>query len=1306
MTSDIAKSGCPMHDETWNKARLAVDEGREANHAVWRFMQRGLIYPSPHAGFALMVVNRDAPQPLTRETLGRLMGEVRALIHRDHGGTHTTAIVGVGLALWRHWCETENLPVPAGMTLLHPATEDGAEAPHRCRLFEAAPGTFFDSRADLWFHIKSDQPAHCEQVFHFILNWLNERTLIVLEKTVFQDAATKAVAPDKLGGKVLGCRFSENLNNPSDPLSIQAQTLIGFDDPLHLGASYVLGQRFRIGWDNILNMSAEQIEDLVGRTTDDIIIPSRDDRSHIKASRAQNEDGDTVQVLRLGLPFGVSAAVRNDDLLAKGATLRDEEGLFFAGYAASVQTLERVLHQQIGDDEGFLRDRLLTNVRADAGGLFYIPNQTDLGLGLVEVPALADLDWRRFPGVDWSRLDRHFTQRSANGLMFYNHKDYLYALGTMPVHEQALKRPPSARVQRLLADAFLRWQDNWYFDRRQVELGHLFGWVGKVYGAAEVERVMAMPVAERMGWVVRMTVGHACVDPEYGFRGRKQRLDGSWYNGADTYRIQPWELIAGALPNIGLGQGKYVMDYARENEVLPNFITGLSYASGVGHVVPRFERALELGLGGLKADVEARLAARVDETRRPFYQGALIALVGIAEHLAAYAKLAGEMADALPATEIAERVNLLTLQARLSRLTTERPATLLEAAQLIFTLHACLHLVGEPTAIGRLDQMLHPFHRDDLAAGRVTEAEAQEIIDCFWLKIGEKVQPNRLFVEDHQPYGNLAVGGTAGNYPQGAANNQWVQQVTVGGTDPDGNPADNPVTLLCLRAARRLPLNAPCLSLRVRADTAREVLEEAALAILSGGAHPILLNDDKIIPGLAASGDRVGQGRAPTEWTPVAEKAGGTWNSAVSLRDARDYAADGCYEPQLSGKSWFTLGGVNTLQALEAAMNQGKSWALAGPQWFRGQRVSFTSERPEQIRTYEALEDLVVKHARWIYAKQANGLIATYGQMQKVCPSPLLSVLVEGCLEKGLDFYEGGPLYNAVAPGLTAIPNLVNALWAIRTMVYDKDTAVTSLPELTQALICDWGWSMTEPFISTLAGPARIAAQAERYKRLRAVALALPRYGRGHHEIDAFGDRVAYRLASAVVEVFTDPAPSMAEAMVKLARRLGTVERPFGGFQIQPGVGTFENYVEFGAQTGASADGRRNGQPLASDYSPAASPADLPAEPQAAPFLKVLSGYGLGDGSKIWSDGAPVDLNIREDFPKDKLVEVLSAFAKGHGGNILTITCANPETMAGAARDPEKYDLLRVRMGGWSEFFVAMFPAHQEQHQRRPLNTP
>ena len=99
--------------------------------------------------------------------------------------------------------------------------------------------------------------------------------------------------------------------------------------------------------------------------------------------------------------------------------------------------------------------------------------------------------------------------------------------------------------------------------------------------------------------------------------------------------------------------------------------------------------------------------------------------------------------------------------------------------------------------------------------------------------------------------------------------------------------------------------------------------------------------------------------------------------------------------------------------------------------------------------------------------------------------------------------------------------------------------------------------------------------------------------------------------------------------------------------------------------------------------------------------MKGFAGAGV---AAMW-DGAPTDFNIREDLPVDALEQALVAFAQGRGSSIMTITCANPDTYEQARRDPEKFDLLRARMGGWTEFFVTMFPAHQAQHQRRPFET-
>ncbi len=55
---------------------------------------------------------------------------------------------------------------------------------------------------------------------------------------------------------------------------------------------------------------------------------------------------------------------------------------------------------------------------------------------------------------------------------------------------------------------------------------------------------------------------------------------------------------------------------------------------------------------------------------------------------------------------------------------------------------------------------------------------------------------------------------------------------------------------MCLKACRRLPLNAPCVSLRLNQSTPDEVKLEAAKALLSGGAHPVLFHDDKMVDGM------------------------------------------------------------------------------------------------------------------------------------------------------------------------------------------------------------------------------------------------------------------------------------------------------------------------------------------------------------------------------------------------------------------------------------------------------------------------
>ena len=283
----------------------------------------------------------------------------------------------------------------------------------------------------------------------------------------------------------------------------------------------------------------------------------------------------------------------------------------------------------------------------------------------------------------------------------------------------------------------------------------------------------------------------------------------------------------------------------------------------------------------------------------------------------------------------------------MTRLSKYVPRNLKEGAQLVLSVFICLHLTGEPVSLGRLDYTLRKFAKQIVDQNFVIDQEEQDIIDCFWIKVGEKANFNKTFFEDHQKWGNLAMGGSSAPYPQGASFNQWGHQLTVGGTIYDQNksnlPFYNSVTITCLRAARRIPVNAPCLGLRVQKLTPDFIIDEAAKTIYAGGAHPILLNDDKIIDGL----EKCGSYKIPqTKWEETKIVINGevvdvpyeNWDPEIKGEDIYNFGSDGCHEFLPIGKSWFWLGGGNALQPLEYVLNVGKSLLFSGPRFIHGKR--------------------------------------------------------------------------------------------------------------------------------------------------------------------------------------------------------------------------------------------------------------------------------------------------------------------------------------------------------------------------------
>ena len=1091
-----------------------------------------------------------------------------------------------------------------------------------------------DTGGDVFLYLRSDDAATAAE--------LMESVRPALEKLASHlDIQAAGKRADQ---KVMAGRYLDGITNPNHPVGLAADVLLAGE---YSGASFAFTQKFLFDWHSIATMLPDAQDAMIGRNTEGMALPHGDVNAHVRRVHVLDANGDNLKLLRQALPFG-----------AHDGSAAREKGLMFVGFCNDQSRFEKIIDHMMGPDKDRPADRLMGVVQGVAGSYWYVPCASELG-----VAGARDQDVVE---------EAHWQVRSRNGYMFYNGPDYL--------HQMAAGRyvggdAPSARLLLLAERTFSHWNDGWQKRTPFPPLPHL-----KDLLDDGEQHLLTASVALRKGMANKKTLAGLLSSPDSAIARRNGLL-----------RIDAKELIVGVIPDFTLGRGKEVVPYLDEEETVSAWLkAGLNEWSAMGHVVPDMALLVREGVGGVLAGFRARLQA-VRQSGQPgvqpnthpgaadFYQAAICSLEGVQGYLENWALLAERCADgAHAAGSPDDAANMREVAARLRRLRTARPAGFHDGVQLVYAFHCCLHLVGELTAVGRLDQILWPLLEKD----GLEPARAQEIIDCLWLKIGENAFVNRANIVDYRTYGTTAVFGMGGNFPQGGGINQWVQQVTVGGylpTDaeqPTGGA--NPVTMLCLKAARRIPVSAPTLSLRVYKDMPDAYLDEAARCILAGGAHPILFNDDKLCGALHGSG------------------------KDVTLARARDYAADGCYEPMFAGASAFTFFDVAPMSALEQALNQGATYGTAGPVYLRGQKQTLRTPHASQIASFGMLQELFLTHLEWGVVQAYSMMLGAYGNLAGICPSPLLSAAIEGCADSGRDLTDGGALYHIMAPLCIGASNTIDSLYAIKKLVYDPATAVTTLPELLDCLINDWGCSMIEPYQSELLGPADAMERGRRYQQLRDVALALPKWGSGDPDVDAVGSWMMENMVDLCVSVIRNPRPALQKQLDRIKAAYGDFE-----FVITPGVGTFEGYVGDGLACGASADGRRNGMPIASDLSPAPAPQDLPAAPAFRNIYQSLKSWQIGAIDNGLSNASPVDMNIAEDFPLEDLKQFVKAYARGEtGSNLITLTCADPATYQAAAGDPERYNLVRVRMGGWTEFYSAMFPAHQEQHKRRQYFTP
>jgi len=524
-------------------------------------------------------------------------------------------------------------------------------------------------------------------------------------------------------GRVVGGRYVDHISNPNDPISLAEDVLVP-GPGIERGATFAFTQQFIFDWPDIATQSGSTLDSVIGRRPDGEIISTQafqGNNAHIRRAHTLDHNLDQRKLLRQALPYGDS----------KGHASR-EEGLMFVAFCNEQQRFEDILQNMVGERPERPADRLMDFVQGMGGSYWYVPSATELGVSGVR-------------NGDDTYEDPHWKVRSTNGYLFYNSQDYMHQ---MAEGKYVVDDHPSVRVLSLLSRTFNHWRDGWMKTENFPRLPHLKDLL------AEKKQQVPESIMERKGLANMITLDSLLSSPDSPIALK-----------TGLVRIASNELIVGAIPDFTLGRGKEVVPYLTDDETMAAFLkAALNEWSAMGHVVPNMQTVVDKGIKGLVDDFDARAtkAKEAGESEKAsFYISARDSFKGVQGYLRNWARIAEKAAS--NATEKHRKENMLDVQKRMNRLAEEKPASFQDAVQLIFSVHSCLHLVGELTAFGRLDQILWPFLEKD----NISDEFAQDIIDCLWIKIGENAFVNRAFIYDYRTYGTTSINGLGSNFPQG-----------------------------------------------------------------------------------------------------------------------------------------------------------------------------------------------------------------------------------------------------------------------------------------------------------------------------------------------------------------------------------------------------------------------------------------------------------------------------------------------------------------------------------------------------------
>ncbi len=623
----------------------------------------------------------------------------------------------------------------------------------------------------------------------------------------------------------------------------------------------------------------------------------------------------------------------------------------------------------------------------------------------------------------------------------------------------------------------------------------------------------------------------------------------------------------------------------------------INESGGVAHVAPDYEKLMRLGTDGIVSEVDQlqeKVPRNSDEWN--FYESVKIIAEGLAQFGERYAALALHMAER--ESDPGHKQELLDIAKICQNVPRKGAATFHEALQSMFFAQIAINLESLDNGIspGRMDAYLYPYYENDINKGILTREKAKELVSAFSIKMSEIIP---VF---SKPITNFHGGMFNG------------QVVTVGGTDRNGEDSTNELSYIFLEVMDELRMRQPNYHARVHKDASRAYLEKIYEILSEGSCSPALYNDDVIVDTLVKNG--------------------------YKMEDARDYTAVGCVEPVCQGKSFSSTDAAifNVPIMLELALNEGKRFGAS-------RRAGKKTMPVTKMTSMDDVKSAFEIQLRYGIEKLLKDLKAIERANATYHPTPFTSMLLDGCLEKGICSTSGGATYNFSGIQCVGPADTGDSLYAIGQAVFSENKL--TLPELVTQL-----------------------KENLRDEKWRAYLRGLEKFGNDNETVDSY--------TTYVINTFSGV--------------LDGRENTRGG-KYTTGLYSVTAHQYFGDVTGALPNGRRKGESLASGIAPSNGqdrngPTAMINSVNRIDFSRFANGINLN--VKFASE------TIKGETGRLALQNLFKTYFR-RGGMQAQLNVLDPSILLEARDNPDAYPNLLVRVSGYSAYFNDLTPKMKDE---------